>query len=192
MFQSHFSLAVSLILMSCTAVLYLAAEIVVDLGEVKELQTIASVYFSAFSGRTNKLVDGCYSFWQGGAVAVLDGWYNEMNVGNEKLGGENQGLSFDEVMLQRYILLCAQDVNGGLRDKPSKGRDFYHSCYNLSGLSVAQHTLCSWPPTSCDTRSDDEKTNSLFGDREFNILGRTDPVLNVRVERARAAANFFR
>lgn len=37
--QSHFSLAVSLILMSCTAVLYLTAEIVVDLGEVKELQT---------------------------------------------------------------------------------------------------------------------------------------------------------
>lgn len=67
-----------------------------------------------FSGRTNKLVDGCYSFWQGGAVAVLDGWYNEMNCGNEKLGGGNEGLSFDEVMLQRYILLCAQDVNGGL------------------------------------------------------------------------------
>jgi hypothetical protein len=33
---------------------------------------------------------------------------------------------FDEYMLQRYILLCAQDVNGGLRDKPSKSRDFYH------------------------------------------------------------------
>ena len=30
-------------------------------------------------------------------------------------------------------------MNGGLRDKPSKGRDFYHSCYCLSGLSVAQH-----------------------------------------------------
>ncbi|CAN0434875.1 unnamed protein product, partial [Ectocarpus sp. 13 AM-2016] len=25
-----------------------------------------------FQGRTNKLVDGCYSFWQGGAVAILD------------------------------------------------------------------------------------------------------------------------
>ncbi|CAJ2648250.1 unnamed protein product [Trifolium pratense] len=24
-----------------------------------------------FQGRTNKLVDGCYSFWQGGAVALL-------------------------------------------------------------------------------------------------------------------------
>jgi len=28
---------------------------------------------------------------------------------------------------------------GGLRDKPSKPRDFYHSCYNLGGLSVSQH-----------------------------------------------------
>jgi protein farnesyltransferase subunit beta len=32
-------------------------------------------------------------------------------------------------------------VDGGLRDKPSKMRDYYHSCYNLSGLSVSQHTL---------------------------------------------------
>ena len=25
-------------------------------------------------------------------------------------------------------------------DKPGKTRDFYHTCYALSGLSVAQHT----------------------------------------------------
>jgi protein farnesyltransferase subunit beta len=46
---------------------------------------------------------------------------------------------FDEGMLQRYILLCAQDVHGGLRDKPSAIAIFHHGCYNLSGLSVAQH-----------------------------------------------------
>lgn len=127
-----------------------------------------------FCGRTNKLVDGCYSFWQGGAIAVLDGWYNENNAVDEKIGGnvDSEGLSFDEVMLQRYILLCAQDVNGGLRDKPSKPKDFYHSCYNLSGLSVAQHALCS-----------DKKLNRLFGDSSFNILARTDPVHNIRVDR---------
>ncbi|CAN0279306.1 unnamed protein product, partial [Ectocarpus fasciculatus] len=32
-----------------------------------------------FQGRTNKLVDGCYSFWQGGAVAILD----YVNAGRE-------------------------------------------------------------------------------------------------------------
>jgi protein farnesyltransferase subunit beta len=137
-----------------------------------------------FCGRTNKLVDGCYSFWQGGAIAVLDGWYNENNAAGEKIGNvDDEGLSFDEVMLQRYILLCAQDVNGGLRDKPSKPKDFYHSCYNLSGLSVAQHALCSWPPASCEARNDDNHLNCLFGDSSFNILARTDPVLNIRVDR---------
>ena len=29
--------------------------------------------------------------------------------------------------LQRYVLHCCQDVeHGGLKDKPGKGRDFYH------------------------------------------------------------------
>jgi prenyltransferase beta subunit len=42
-------------------------------------------------------------------------------------------------MLSRYTLMCAQQFDGGLRDKPSKSRDFYHTCYNLSGLSASQH-----------------------------------------------------
>ena len=56
------------------------------------------------------------------------------NVDNAK----NNSILFDTLMLERYILLCAQDIHGGLRDKPSKSRDFYHTCYNLSGLSIAQ------------------------------------------------------
>lgn len=28
-------------------------------------------YEGGFQGRTNKLVDGCYSFWQGGAFPLL-------------------------------------------------------------------------------------------------------------------------
>lgn len=30
-------------------------------------------------------------------------------------------------------------ARGGLRDKPGKGADYYHSCYCLSGLSAMQH-----------------------------------------------------
>mmetsp|Transcript_14851 Transcript_14851/g.35735 ORF Transcript_14851/g.35735 Transcript_14851/m.35735 type:complete len:462 (-) Transcript_14851:91-1476(-) len=151
-------------------------------------------YEGGFQGRTNKLVDGCYSFWQGGAVAVLDGWYDEDGGGDgdDATNATDNELSFDEVMLQRYILLCAQDVNGGLRDKPSKPKDFYHSCYNLSGLSVAQHALEPWPPSSSmeetvageDGRGE-EKYNRLFGDINVNIVGRTDPLINIRVERVR-------
>jgi protein farnesyltransferase subunit beta len=150
-------------------------------------------YEGGFCGRTNKLVDGCYSFWQGGAVAVLDSW---LHNDKERSGrGDTttcstayREISFDEVMLQRYILLCAQDVNGGLRDKPSKPKDFYHSCYNLSGLSVAQHVLKPWPAPSIDGASavdvgKEEKFSNLFGDTKTNIIGRTDPVINIREER---------
>ena len=28
-------------------------------------------YEGGFQGRTNKLVDGCYSFWQGGAFPII-------------------------------------------------------------------------------------------------------------------------
>lgn len=28
---------------------------------------------------------------------------------------------------------------GGIIDKPGKGRDYYHTCYGLSGLSISQY-----------------------------------------------------
>ena len=111
-------------------------------------------YEGGFQGRSNKLVDGCYSFWQGGALAILSQLDNTST------------LLMDEGLLQRYILLCAQDVNGGLRDKPSKSRDFYHSCYNLSGLSVSQH--CG---------------ELKFGHATKSKLHATHPIYNIRVER---------
>lgn len=50
-------------------------------------------------------------------------------------------LLFNQYALQEYILICCQHKNGGLLDKPGKPRDVYHTCYTLSGLSVAQHSL---------------------------------------------------
>jgi len=127
-------------------------------------------YEGGFAGRSNKLVDGCYSFWQGGAMAVLDLW--------EEGGGDSSSeLCFDRESLQKYILLCAQDVNGGLRDKPSKPRDFYHSCYNLSGLSVTQHVLL-------------RKASQGDGEgADPNIIGETHPTLNIRLERLSSMRN---
>ena len=46
---------------------------------------------------------------------------------------------FNQEALQEYILYCCQFPNGGLLDKPGKTRDFYHTCYCLSGLSTSQH-----------------------------------------------------
>lgn len=59
-----------------------------------------------------------------------------------KVSPHNGSLSCNQEALQRYITHCAQNAEGGgMRDKPGKSRDFYHSCYALSGLSVAQRSI---------------------------------------------------
>ncbi|DAZ97616.1 TPA: hypothetical protein N0F65_002235 [Lagenidium giganteum] len=114
-----------------------------------------------YQGRTNKLVDGCYSFWQGALPALL------VDVLKQKYGTEQyQG---HRKQLQKYILLCGQQIEGGLRDKPGKPRDHYHSCYCLSGLSVAQHGDGSSEPV-------------VFGDAA-NLVVRTHPVYNIAADK---------
>ncbi|KAL4653482.1 hypothetical protein ACB092_01G306600 [Castanea dentata] len=187
-----------------------------------------------FQGRTNKLVDSCYSFWQGGAFALLQrlhaildeqlanyapqtGVASDISGGEEssdgtqvddktchfKLGGMNAscpvnlnsiGYNFvkqpvemealyQRWALQQYILLCAQDMDGGLKDKPGKRRDFYHTCYSLSGLSLSQH---SW--------SQDEDSaplpNAVMGPYA-NLLERTHPLFNVVLDQYYEAQEFF-
>lgn len=87
-----------------------------------------------FQGRTNKLVDGCYSFWGAGDFPLIRAELSR------SLGGEHDYL-FDREALQEYILLCCQSDYGGLLDKPGKAADYYHTCYCLSGLSVSQHSI---------------------------------------------------
>ncbi|KAK0628947.1 terpenoid cyclases/protein prenyltransferase alpha-alpha toroid [Bombardia bombarda] len=103
-----------------------------------------------FSGRTNKLVDGCYSHWVGGCFPLIEACLSP--VDEDKKGGTAAAAAasklppapeslFSREGLIRYILCCCQDTSkrGGLRDKPGKLSDAYHSCYVLSGLSSAQH-----------------------------------------------------
>ena len=118
-----------------------------------------------FQGRTNKLVDSCYSFWQGACFDVVADHCRE--------GGGDASPSFDRRALERYVLSCAQQETGGLRDKPGKRRDQYHSCYALSGLSIAQHGEggCAQDPAA--------------------RVAATHPVYNVRLERVEAARAHF-
>lgn len=53
---------------------------------------------------------------------------------------------FDSEALQEYLLLCCQRNNGGMIDKPGKYVDLYHTCYCLSGLSIAQHCKFTMEP----------------------------------------------
>ncbi|KAH7532526.1 hypothetical protein FEM48_Zijuj04G0029500 [Ziziphus jujuba var. spinosa] len=180
-----------------------------------------------FQGRTNKLVDGCYSFWQGGAFALLrrissfvdeqlvmpgTGGHSTINMPHsstaslsegEGLPGFNASSSvnlndigynfinrhpemeplFQSMALQQYILLCAQDQSGGLRDKPGKARDFYHTCYCLSGLSVCQYS-CSEDEASPPLPS------AVLGPYS-NLLEPIHPLYNVVLEQYHEARRFY-
>ncbi len=65
-------------------------------------------------GRTNKLVDGCYSFWQGACFTLLGKEY----IGHNAKEGPHW--LFDQLSLQEYIIICCQHPSGGLIDKPGK------------------------------------------------------------------------
>ncbi|KAL7423783.1 CAAX farnesyltransferase (FTase) subunit beta [Cryptotrichosporon argae] len=115
-----------------------------------------------FRGRANKLVDGCYGWWVGGGFPVVEALSKHEAHGREEakstgasriepVAGEQEweddALStfFNRVALQEYVLLAAQTDNGGLRDKPGKRADQYHTANNLAGLSVAQHHMVHSP-----------------------------------------------
>jgi protein farnesyltransferase subunit beta len=72
------------------------------------------------AGRTNKLVDGCYSHWLGDCWPLLQAMLNgPCNIDNYN-GAPQVGDLYSAEGLARYILCCCQAEHGGLRDKPSK------------------------------------------------------------------------
>ncbi|EWC45288.1 hypothetical protein DRE_06015 [Drechslerella stenobrocha 248] len=91
-----------------------------------------------FSGRTNKLVDGCYSAWVGGCWAFVEAGANGAESARSSVK-VNVGSMWSRKALVRYTLTCCQSPRGGLRDKPGIHPDYYHSNYVLLGLSAAQH-----------------------------------------------------
>ena len=200
-----------------------------------------------FAGRTNKLVDGCYSYWLGATISIIKQLLSEEDEEGGGAGGNNarnspppplgraldhngtcdDGMNgsedeqqinaysgmhagrsdttaipgvqealhtfsrggssvpkstpsalYDATALQAWILICCQGENGGLRDKPGKPVDHYHTCYCLSGMSVAQH---------CGYEGDGP---NVLGPKE-NELVQTDPVINVTVDKLHAAREFF-
>ncbi|TFK35695.1 terpenoid cyclases/protein prenyltransferase alpha-alpha toroid [Crucibulum laeve] len=130
-----------------------------------------------FKGRTNKLVDGCYSWWCGGSFALLEalGIGGLQNAQSDEVPIDTEGDAWMDVddelynqkALQEYILYAGQHPAGGLRDKPPKNADAYHTLYCLSGLSSAQHHVfpstvrrdqveTSWPSPKTEESSDDD------------------------------------
>ena len=73
---------------------------------------------------------------------------------------------------------CSNIVVNVSADKPGKGRDFYHTCYALSGLSIAQHHHSPATARSC------------YGD-SGNMIKRTAAVFNIGADKAAAALKFY-
>lgn len=91
------------------------------------------------SGRTNKLVDGCYSTWVGGCWALVEAAINALAATPATHHHRLTAPLWDREGLARYILCATQAPRGGFRDKPGMSSDFYHSLYVLLGLSSTQH-----------------------------------------------------
>lgn len=125
-----------------------------------------------FAGRTNKLVDGCYSQWIGGCWPLVEAALEGVPESKRILAGDSL---YSREALTRYILCCGQDTSkrGGLRDKPGmyetnpsfifasrshadtrlRFSDGYHTCYLLAGLSSAQHKWTFHVPEDHSTPS---------------------------------------
>lgn len=127
-----------------------------------------------FQGRTNKLVDACYSFWQGAIFPIVTAILSSQGEANwEILESE----LFATGALQEYLLVCCQVPSGGLIDKPGKSRDIYHTCYALCGLCVAQGGAGSGASQVLGTPS--------------NRVSRIHPVHNVPSHAAYNATHYF-
>ncbi|CAE8643264.1 unnamed protein product [Polarella glacialis] len=126
-----------------------------------------------FQGRANKLVDSCYNFWLGGIFPLLHEAFRQK--GEDVALPENHSW-FAPSPLQTYGLLACQHAGGGLKDKPGKSADFYHTCYALSGLSVSQHGV--------------DGATCVVGDPS-NLLQKTDIYYNVLIEKAERKSAFF-
>ena len=92
-------------------------------------------FAGGFNGRTNKLVDSCYSWWIGTAARILSDYYKIPPFWNVDA-------------MSRYLIQCAQVHTGGFRDSPPNNPDPFHTCFALAGLAtvgsgeLVKETLC--------------------------------------------------
>ncbi|RKP04312.1 hypothetical protein CXG81DRAFT_8477 [Caulochytrium protostelioides] len=152
-------------------------------------------FSGGFCGRTNKLVDACYAWWQGATAPLLAGILapRAAAAAPPKPPASTEAADEDEdedaspfvsaLDLQIYLLVCCQSPQGGMIDKPGKTPDFYHTCYALSGLSAAQHRYRRTGPGATTTWSARPAPASQILGGPGNLLQPTHPVFNLRFDR---------
>ncbi|KNC78255.1 hypothetical protein SARC_09312, partial [Sphaeroforma arctica JP610] len=162
-----------------SAMCLLEREDLLDLDRLIEWAVYRQMRFEGgFQGRTNKLVDGCYSFWMGGIFPLIG--YMQKNRAKSESTLVKEDWLFNRIALQEYILFACQEPFGGCIDKPGKSRDFYHTCYVLSGLSVAQHYA-----------EENERESTLFIGEIGNIVETIDLFHNITTKSYRTTIELF-
>ena len=134
------------------------------------------LFEGGFSGRANKLVDSCYTFWQGASFPILADLFRNRTTSSDN-NEVHRPVMLAVEQAQMYVLLACQGDQGGLRDKPGKQPDFYHSCYALSGLAALQF------PTN------DSREHTVLGAN--SLLQRNCVLYNNTIDRVLHARNFF-
>lgn len=107
-----------------------------------------------FCGRANKLVDSCYTFWVGSIFSIID---------NYEKDGKTNGFIYNQDDLLKYVIFCCQSEADGLKDKPEKNPDIYHSMYAASGFNICYNK---------------NYTSKMFDFKDFN-LREIDPIYNI-------------
>ncbi|KAF8553098.1 terpenoid cyclases/Protein prenyltransferase [Imleria badia] len=177
----------------------------------------AEIEVGGFRGRTNKLVDGCYSWWVGGCFALLaslgvgvgrgarhaDAVPHDSTADGEAWDDDDDDDAvWDKAALQRYILCAAQHPAAGLRDKPPKAADAYHTLYCLAGLSTAQHNVNPLPARRAQEPlrrasfadalawTEEEGTSHILGGA-VNRVNPTHPVFNLTITHTQGIMSHF-
>ena len=124
-----------------------------------------------FNGRTNKLVDSCYSFWQGSI-------FNLIYMGDKKFTYDME-LLYDQLSLQAYIIFACQDKkHGGIADKPGESPDLFHTNYATASLSLSQECI----KDNCKVTLNPELEN---------IFEKVNPIYCVSQEKIEKAIKYY-
>ncbi|KAG0190247.1 hypothetical protein DFQ28_002284 [Apophysomyces sp. BC1034] len=124
-----------------------------------------------FQGRTNKLVDGCYSFWGAGDFPLI---HAELERQTKNMEDANTPAE----ALQEYVLICCQSEFGGLIDKPDKARLVRERGIDSSSGGIGS---LMWKYSN---------EFVVVGDIE-NLLAPTHPVHNITIGKARSMIHHF-
>jgi protein farnesyltransferase subunit beta len=140
----------------------------IDLNkQIKWLVNRQMTIEGGFNGRTNKLVDSCYSFWQASVFNML--------IEKNPVFSYDKELLYDQLSLQAYILFACQQKEGGIVDKPGKKPDLFHT--NYAGTALGLSKKCLLKETNSLNINNDHVSNDEYS--SFKSSNKNDILISL-------------